>query len=69
MKIKIMSYNTQHCLDYIKQEINFDLIADTIKNCGADIIGLQEIRGEGPREDYVDQIKILSEKTLCHKIL
>ena len=63
MKIKIMSYNTQHCLDYIKQEINFDLIADTIKKCGADIIGLQEIRGEGPREDYVDQIKILSEKT------
>ena len=57
-----MSYNTQHCLDYIKQRIDFDLIANTIKNCGADIIGLQEIRGEGPREDYVDQIKILSEK-------
>ena len=62
MEIKIMSYNTQHCLDYIKQRIDFDLIANTIKNCGADIIGLQEIRGEGPREDYVDQIKILSEK-------
>lgn len=58
-----MSYNTQHCLDYIKQRIDFDLIANTIKNCGADIIGLQEIRGEGTREDYVDQIKILSEKT------
>ena len=57
-----MSYNTQHCLDYIKQRIDFDLIANTIKNCGADIIGLQEICGEGPREDYVDQIKILSEK-------
>jgi endonuclease/exonuclease/phosphatase family metal-dependent hydrolase len=63
MTVKIMSYNTQHCLDYIKQRIDFDLIANTIKNCGADIIGLQEIRGEGPREDYVDQIKILSEKT------
>ena len=62
-KFKIMSYNTQHCLDYINQRIDFDLIANTIKNCGADIIGLQEIRGEGPREDYVDQIKILSEKT------
>ena len=58
-----MSYNTQHCLDYIKQRIDFDLIADTIKNCGADIIGLQEIRGEGPCEDYTDQAKILSEKT------
>ena len=61
-----MSYNTQHCLDYIKKEIDFDLIANTIKNCGADIVGLQEIRGEGPREDYTNQIKILSEKTGFH---
>ena len=58
-----MSYNTQHCLNFLTQKIDFDLIANTIKNCGADIIGLQEIRGEGPREDYTDQIKILSEKT------
>ena len=58
-----MSYNTQHCLNFLTQKIDFDLIANTIKNCGADIIGLQEIRGEGPREDYVDQIKVLSEKT------
>lgn len=63
MEIKIMSYNTQHCLNFLTQQIDFDLIADTIKNCGAEIIGLQEIRGEGTREDYVDQIKILSEKT------
>jgi endonuclease/exonuclease/phosphatase family metal-dependent hydrolase len=63
VEIKIMSYNTQHCLNFLTQKIDFDLIANTIKNCGADIIGLQEIRGEGPREDYVDQIKVLSEKT------
>lgn len=63
MKINIMSYNTQHCLNFLTQQIDFDLIADTIKNCGAEIIGLQEIRGEGPREDYTDQIKILAEKT------
>ena len=63
MEIKIMSYNTQHCLNFLTQQIDFDLIANTIKNCGAEIIGLQEIRGEGTREDYVAQIKILSEKT------
>ena len=32
-------------------QIDFDIIADTIKNCGADIIGLQEMRGKGTRED------------------
>ena len=63
MNIKIMSYNTQHCLNYLTQKIDFDLIANTIKNCDAEIIGLQEIRGEGPLEDYTDQIKVLSEKT------
>ena len=42
MKIKFMSYNTQHCLNFITQKIDFDIIADTIKKCEADIIGLQE---------------------------
>lgn len=63
MKIKIMSYNTQHCLNYLTQKIDFDLIADTIKSCGADIIGLQEMRGKGTREDYQAQTQILAEKT------
>ena len=27
MKIKIMSYNTQHCLNYKTQKIDFDIIA------------------------------------------
>ena len=31
-----MSYNTQHCLNYVTQEIDYDIIADTIKKCGAD---------------------------------
>ena len=31
MKIKFMSYNTQHCLNYLTQEIDFDIIVDTIQ--------------------------------------
>ncbi len=62
MNIKIMSYNTQHCLDFITREIDFDIITDTIKKCGADIIGLQEMRGEGDRADYTAQTEILAEK-------
>ena len=60
--VKILKQSISHAH---KIEVECDTLAqvDEAVNCGADIIGLQEIRGEGPREDYVDQIKILSEKT------
>ena len=61
--MKIMSFNTEHCLSYKERNIDFALMADTIKICGADIVGLNEMRNEGPREDFVDQTKILSELT------
>lgn len=61
--MKLMSFNTQHCLNYITKEIDFDLMAETIKNCGADIIGLNEMRGEGPDPTYTDQVPMLSKLT------
>lgn len=61
-----MSYNTQHCLNYITKEIDFDLIADTIKKCEADIIGLQEIRNKGPKAGYEAQAKIIAKKLGYH---
>ncbi len=66
MKIKIMSYNTQHCLNFITKQIDFDMIADTIKTCEADIIGLQEIRDKGQDAEYEAQAKILAEKLGYH---
>ena len=66
MKIKFMSYNTQHCLNFITREIDFDIIAATIKKCEADIIGLQEIRDEGQDADYQSQAKIIAEKLGYH---
>ncbi len=62
MKIKLMSYNTQHCLNYVTREIDYDIMVDTIKKCGADIIGLQEMRDESERADYEAQAKIMAEK-------
>ena len=32
MQIKLMSFNTQHCLNFITKEIDFDIMADAIKN-------------------------------------
>lgn len=59
--ITLMSYNTQHCQSYITRKINFDIFADEIKKVGADIIGLNEMRGAGEREDYTDQTKTLAD--------
>lgn len=62
MQIKIMSYNIQHCLNFKTRKIDYDLMADTIKKCGADIIGLQEVRNKGKSKDYKEQAKIIAEK-------
>ena len=62
MKIKVMSYNTQHCLNYLTQKIDYDLFVKTIRECGADVVGMQEMRDKGEREDFEPQAKILAEK-------
>ncbi len=61
--MKIMSFNTQHCLNYRTQEIDFALMAQTIRSCGADIVGLNEMRGLGPMEGYTHQVPELSALT------
>lgn len=61
--MKIMSFNTQHCLNYITQEIDFDVMAKAILDCGADIVGLNEMRGEGADPEYTKQVDKLSELT------
>lgn len=61
--MKIMSFNTQHCLNYLEQKIDFQIMADAILACEADIVGLNEMRNAGEYEDYVDQTGILSELT------
>lgn len=61
--MKIMSFNTQHCKNFITQQIDFEVMAKTILDCGADIVGLNEMRDDGEREDYTDQVKKLSELT------
>ena len=62
MKINLMSFNTQHCLNYIERNIDFDIMTQAIKQCNADIIGLNEMRDEGPDAEYEAQTKIIAEK-------
>lgn len=60
MKLKIMSFNTQHCLNFVTRKIDYDVMAEAIKKVDPDIVGLQEMRGAGFSKDYQDQIGILA---------
>jgi endonuclease/exonuclease/phosphatase family metal-dependent hydrolase len=62
-KMKVMSFNTQHCNNYLEGKIDFALMAKTIIDCGADIVGLNEIRGIGEDPEYTAQTEKLSELT------
>ena len=61
--MKIMVFNTQHCLNYIKRIIDFDIMADAIKTCEADVVGLMEMRSKSTHPEYEDQVGILSKLT------
>lgn len=60
--MKIMTFNTQHCLNYLEQKIDFDVMANAIKTVGADVVGLNEMRNEGPHPDYTNQVKTLADR-------
>lgn len=62
MRIKLMSFNTQHCMNFITRKIDYDVMADAIKKCDADIIALNEMRGEGPANEFEAQTEMLAEK-------
>lgn len=57
----IMTFNIQHALDYKKKIIDIGLFVDAIRKYGADICGLNEVRGEGPVEDYTDQTNAIGD--------
>lgn len=58
--MKIMTFNIQHCVNHLSQKIDFDLFIHYLKGIDADIIGLNEVRGDGQADDYQDQTKILA---------
>ncbi len=61
--MKLMSFNTQHCLNFITREIDFEVMANCIKTCEADIVALNEMYDEGEAEIFTAQVKTLSELT------
>lgn len=62
--MRVMSFNTQHCLNYRTQKIDFQIMADAILQCDADIVGLNEMRDLGvDTAEYDKQTAYLSELT------
>ncbi len=61
--MKIMSFNTQHCLNYRKRTIDFNVMAEAILACDADVVGLNEMRGLGTDADYTAQVEKLADLT------
>ncbi len=61
--MKVMSFNTQHCMNYVTKEIDYDVMAKAILECDADIVGLQEMRYEDPESDFTRQTEKLAELT------
>ena len=46
MKINVMTFNTQHCKNFLSNQIDYDSICNLIQKYKADIIGLNEIYGK-----------------------
>lgn len=61
--MKIMTFNTQHCLDYLNQKIDFQVMADAINQLDADIVALNEMFDNSKHEEYDKQTEKLSKLT------
>ena len=55
--MKLMSFNTQHCLNYLEKRVDYEIMARAIGTVGADIVGLNEMFNGGK---FCEQTKELS---------
>ena len=61
--MRIMSFNTQHCKNFIEQKIDYNIMAQVIKDYNPDIVGLNEMRNKGILPGFDNQTEILSQLT------
>ena len=61
--MKIVSYNTQHGFHFIDKKIELNKLAEAIVSFDADVVGLNEMRGEGADPEYTAQTETLAELT------
>lgn len=61
--MRLMSFNTFFCTNYLIKKVDFQVMADAIKSCNPDIVGLNEVYNESHMCEYNSQTKKLSELT------
>ena len=61
MQLKLMSFNIQHCLNYVSRNVDYPFFSEKIAAFGADIVGLNEVRNAGRDLEYDPQAAILAE--------
>jgi len=61
MKMNVMSYNVQHCMNYMTKEIEYASLGDVIKGYAPAFVGLNEMRMNGEHPEYTDQMPALAE--------
>ena len=59
--MKIMTFNVQHCKCYRTGEIDYKLFGETLRQIGADVVGINEIYGGGEGSRFGDQVARLAE--------
>lgn len=59
--MKVMTFNIQHALDYQNQKVDIELFINKIKEFNVDICGLNEVRDEGPLDDYSAQTDAIAD--------
>lgn len=60
--MNILTFNTQHCMNYISKQIDFSKFAETILSFDADIVSLNEMRMAGEHPEYTDQVPELAQR-------
>ena len=63
MQLRVMTFNTQHCMNYLTREIDYERMAEAIRECRPDIVALNEMRDIGIGIGYDAQAEILGKKT------
>lgn len=53
--MKIMTFNIQHCQNYVTREIDYELFGRVLRESGADLVGINEIYSGGEESRYGNQ--------------
>lgn len=58
--MRVMTFNIQHCHHWPMNQIDIPVFAHTVDRLGADVCGLNEVRGRGALAGYSDQLGKMS---------